>query len=462
MGPGQFPVQPGPRSSEKVEWQSFSPWVRNMLAVRTALALVLVCTTVSLPTAEVSTPAFADRFADAVGINVHLHHTGTPYEDFELVRTRLAELGARHLRDGLIDTTWQPYYDRHNALGAMGIKGTFIASPDTPDEVLRGYPSRISSSFEGYEAPNEYDVSGVAAWTSRVRQSLVRLRALETQSNLSPYPIYGPSLTSSGAYEALGDVSAYFDAANLHNYMQGRHPGTGGWGDGGYGSIDYNLALARRYAPGKPIVSTETGYWDDPALPDSVPAAIVGRYMPRLLLEQFRKGVQRTYIYELIDDKESGVVARSGYGLLGADGSPKPSFRAVSNLLRIFSDRGTDVTPQSFTYNLDGGDTNVRQMAFQKRDGTMLLAVWIEASGFDVGSRQPVAVPPQTVRITAPATLPLALSYRWLEDGTVLEDTTGAEQVNISLTINDALTVLQFGSPRRAVPRAVQNLRIVN
>jgi hypothetical protein len=24
--------------------------------------------------------------------------------------------------------------------------------------------------------------------------------------------------------------------------------------------------------------------------------------MPRLLLEQFRKGVQRTYIYELIDD----------------------------------------------------------------------------------------------------------------------------------------------------------------
>jgi hypothetical protein len=71
-------------------------------------------------------------------------------------------------------------------------------------------------------------------------------------------------------------------------------------------------------------------------------------------------------------------------------------------------------------------------------------------------------VPPQTVRITAPATLPLARSYRWLEDGTVLEDTTGAEQVNISLTINDALTVLQFGSPRRAVPRAVQNLRIVN
>ena len=290
----------------------------------------------------------------------------------------------------------------------------------------------------------------------------MQLHALKTQPSLSSFPVYGPSLTSPAAYDALGDVSAYFDAANLHNYMQGRYPGTPGWGDGGYGSIDWNIALARRYAPGKPIVTTETGYWDDPRVPDSIPAALVGRYMPRLLLEQFRKGVSRTYIYELIDDKESGVTGRSGYGLVGADGSPKPAFRAVSNLLRIFSDRGTDVTPQSFTYNLDGGGDNVRQMAFQKRDGTMLLAVWLEASGFDVGSRQPVAVPPQTVRISAPPTLPLVRSYRWLEDGSVREDTTGAGQVNVSLTINDALTVLQFGSPRRAVPRAVENLRIVN
>jgi len=66
------------------------------------------------------------------------------------------------------------------------------------------------------------------------------------------------------------------------------------------------------------------------------------------------------------------------------------------------------------------------------------------------------------VRISAPPTLPLVQSYRWLEDGSVREDTTGAGQVNVSLTINDALTVLQFGSPRRAVPRAVENLRIVN
>src|SRR5436190_18206886 len=130
---------------------------------RAALALVLVCVVESLPTAEVSTPAFADRFADSVGVNVHLLYAGTLYTDFELVRARFAELGVRHLRDGLYDngTTSQAYYDRHNALGAMGIKGLFtVAAPSVPEETFRTYPSRMSSSFEAYEASNEYDLRG--------------------------------------------------------------------------------------------------------------------------------------------------------------------------------------------------------------------------------------------------------------------------------------------------------------
>jgi len=466
MPPGKVPMDGERRSSDKPGGDLLPAWVRKMLSLRAALALVVVCVVETLPTAEAPTPAFADRFADSVGVNVHLHYAGTLYTDFELVRTKLAELGLRHLRDGLYDTgtTWQAYYDRHNALGAMGIKGLFtVAAPNVPEETLRTYPSRMSSSFEAYEATNEYDLSGVAAWPSLLRQSLVQLYGLRQESSLSKFPLYGPALSmSAAAFAALGNVSAYFDVANLHYYMAGRHPGTPGWGDGGYGSIDWNLAFAKRYATGKPIAVTETGYYDDLAIGDSAPAAIVGRYMPRLLLEQFRKGVQRTYIYELIDDPTPGVPARSGFGLIRADGSSKPAFRAVAGLIRVFSDRGANVTPQSFTYTLEGGDANVRQMAFQKRDGTMLLAIWIEAAGFDVGTRQMIAVPPQTVRITAPAALPLARSYRWLEDGNVLEDTTGAGQANVSLAINDALTVLQFGSPRRAVPRQVRNLRIVN
>jgi len=213
-----------------------------MASIRAALVLVLVCVVESLPTAEVATPAFADRFADSIGVNVHLHYAGTLYTDFELVRARFAELGVRHLRDGLYDigTTWQVYYDRHNALGAMGVKGVFaVAAPSVPEETLRTYPSRLTSSFEAYEGINEYDLSGVATWPSLLRQSMVQLHALRQQPSLSKFPLYGPALSMSpAAFDALGNVSAYYDVANLHYYMAGRHPGTYGWGDGGYGSID--------------------------------------------------------------------------------------------------------------------------------------------------------------------------------------------------------------------------------
>ena len=49
----------------------------------------------------------ADRLADSVGVNVHLHHTDTGYGDFELIKWLLAQLGVGHVRDGLIDTAWQ-------------------------------------------------------------------------------------------------------------------------------------------------------------------------------------------------------------------------------------------------------------------------------------------------------------------------------------------------------------------
>jgi hypothetical protein len=248
---------------------------------------------------------------------------------------------------------------------------------------------------------------------------MVQLHALRQQPGLSKFPLYGPALSMSpAAFDTLGNVSAYYDVANLHYYMAGR-PSRHAWlGDGGYGSIDWNLAFAKRYAPGKSIVTTETGYWDDPAVGDSAPAAIVGRYMPRLLLEQFRKGVQRTYIYELIDDPTPGVSARSGFGMIGADGSSKPSFRAVAGLMRVFSDRGAEVTPQSFTYTLEGGDANLRQMAFQKRDGTMLLALWIEAARFrcrhQADGRGTAANGPRfgTRGATALAVVPLARGWQ--------------------------------------------------
>ena len=46
----------------------------------------------------------ARAFGDSVGVNVHLLFEDTSYGRFDVVRSRLRELGVRYVRDGLCAT----------------------------------------------------------------------------------------------------------------------------------------------------------------------------------------------------------------------------------------------------------------------------------------------------------------------------------------------------------------------
>lgn len=71
----------------------------------------------------------------------------------------------------------------------------------------------------------------------------------------SSFPVAATSLT--GRYGSYGIVAAKggFDRAtdfgNMHDDLGGRHPGSGGWGDDGYGSLARQLRDLELLAPGK-------------------------------------------------------------------------------------------------------------------------------------------------------------------------------------------------------------------
>ncbi len=127
-----------------------------------------------------------------------------------------------------------------------------------------------------------------------------------------------------------------------------------------------------------------------------MPAEVAGRYLPRVLLEQYRMGITRTFLYELCDFPNSG-----SYGLLTADGAPKPTFNAVKGLLRLLADPGPPIALRPLAYQIAGSDS-VRHIAFQKRDGTYFLALWLEEASYDVPVRQHTSVAGQTVSVTLP------------------------------------------------------------
>ena len=397
----------------------------------------------------------ADAFVDSVGINVHLHYTDTPYANFGAVKSALVDLGIRHIRDGLIDTTWKPYYDRLNELGKLGIKSTLLTTPSQSETVLATYPARVPESFEGYEAPNEYDLSGDPNWAATINSFMPKLyRAVKTNPSTSRFPVLGPSLTQAGSFPQMAATAPFLDFANLHNYFGGRNPGTPGWGSNGYGSMDWNLALVKDPWPGKPIITTESGYRNDLSNPQAIPEDISAKYLPRLLLEQWIHGIQRTYIYELVD--LGGKFPDNSFGLVHSDFSPKAGYRAIKGLLQLLSDPGPPFGSGILNFNLSGDLANVHHLLLEKRNGTFYLALWVEQPSYDVNAKKllPVAAHKIIVQTGGQAAMRV---YHLDVDGNM--ETSPLESLPMpTLNVDDRVSILEISAPALLPP---SNLRVI-
>ena len=189
--------------------------------------------------------------------------------------------------------------------------------------------------------------------------------------------------------------------ANVHDYQGNRNPETPGWGGGvdaqgnGYGSILWKPDMAHEYAPGLPVISTETGFQTGTS-GSTTPETVEGTYAPRVYLARFKRGIRRTYMYELIDDPNGW----SSYGLLRYDLSPKPAYTAIQNLQEILQDNDTAFTPGKLAYTLSGNTSGVETLLMQKSDGQYWLALWLKGSIWDVNHGVATSLAPQQVTLT--------------------------------------------------------------
>jgi hypothetical protein len=100
-----------------------------------------------------------------------------------------------------------------------------------------------------------------------------------------------------------------------------------------------------------------------------------------------------------------------------------------------------------------------RAMTFQKRDGRQFVAVWLEQYGYDVNTRQRLAVRTETWTLTLPDGVALRKTYRWQPDGTARSADRPLGPGSHPLTVSDSLTILELDTA--AVPsRAPLNVRV--
>jgi hypothetical protein len=380
--------------------------------LRTAcLSLAFLLASVPAASAYTVTPKSAPAFRDSVGVVTHAVYYDTAYGDWPRAVARLHELGVTHVRDGAYGNPapqwrdWNERYYRAVELAASrGIRFTFgMGRPGnkagTLSDLVRVVSGRLRFAAEALEAPNEFDkYVGGSRWPLRLANySRDLYGAVRANPALRGLPVVGPSFAAPDGPRRVGDLRSRLDVGNIHPYTGGLSPGPA--------HLRSELERASAISGRKPVWATEAGFHN--ALrsrsgqpPVSEQAAAV--YLLRTFLEHFRAGVERTFAYELVDEKpEPGLRdPEQHFGLLRSDWTPKPAFTALKNLLALTGPSAARPALRPLRMRISG--RGVRRLVLRRADGTYLVALWRLDSVWDRDRRRTKDVRARTVTVTLP------------------------------------------------------------
>jgi hypothetical protein len=392
----------------------------------------------------------ADAFVDSIGVNTHLS-SGLYASRFAEMAERLGASGIRHVRDELRPANdlsrWRALSDR------FGIRSQMLVSPATntvPEMLhyLRALGVERVCAIEGqnegdsdwFKAQPQARPNWAVATVAYQREVHAALRAVYSAQVL---PLVSPSIIDwkPGDVRLIREAAPYCDFVAIHPYVQhGEHPET----TDDYAAIGWYLRMMRDgFKPGAPAMATETGYCNivHPRS-SSVSEAASGKYIPRLLLNNFMAGVRRSFLYEFLDEGFSTTDGEQNYGLLRADLSPKPAYLALARLIAALSDRGPDFTPGRLAFASDAVPDHAAWLLFQKRDGSFILAVWLAVPSWNVAQARDIAVPARPVEIAfdAPLARAEAMNIGGADGWTSLAVTRG----RVRLDLHDQVTLLRL------------------
>jgi hypothetical protein len=385
-----------------------------MRVVRPALLAAALCL-LSLPSASYGdTPTrSAAAFHDSVGVSTHIVYYSTAYGSWEQLVARLRELGVRHLRDGTYANPvpqWRKwnerYYQAVEYAADQGMRFNFgLGNPGyeagTLDQLVAVVGGRLRRAAEAVEGPNEFDhFVGGRRWPKRLAAySRALYRKVKAHPSLRTLPVVGPSLAQSDGPRRVGDLSPWLDVGNIHPYAGGAAP-----------RPSWVAADRRRVAPlsgGKPVWATEAGFHNAVNAREGMPPVSERAgaiYTLRTLLEHFKAGINRTYLYEAVDFWPDARRRNPtwNFGLLRNDLTPKPAFAALKNLLSLTEDTARPRRLRPLRVNLTTRAPDVRQLVLQKADGSYLVTLWRLASVWDRDRRGAQAVRGRSVAVEIP------------------------------------------------------------
>jgi len=371
--------------------------------------------------------AFA--YSSSIGENIHLSETLGQWQNYAFLEKLLTGMHIHSVRSSLRIAGDDGHVQFLNELAAAG-----ITSDELVDTSFTSW-GEVATALQPLpgvawlEGPNEQDISGDPDWIAH-DQAVASLLAVFRSCGLG---IIAPSVTFADPAE-LGDFSSSVTYANAHPYTGRRMPETLGWGPPiygePYGSIEYNIAQARRVGATLPVVATEEGY--SSAEVDELTQA---SYVERETLWAFAHGINHQWLYDLLDDSQAFGVART-------DGSLKPVAQGLAGLLQLTADSGIASAPCTLGVSI-ATSLPYESLTLCKTDGEKDLILWEPAQLEDPDTGRPEPATESLVMISAPRTTGRTVIYEqspeYLWSGRV-----AANPRNASATLSERPLVIVY------------------
>lgn len=395
--------------------------------------------------AAVVTPRKTADFLNSMGIIVH--PSQSDYYNMNDVVGKITSLKIKHVRN---NTTAEPAEEGYanglqltKALAGAGLKLHFTVKAehegDTPPpapsiaEVEADIDSRINfinsnglaGATESIEPYNEFDNRGYENWDDLLKHQIIYLHSQRSRLPAS-LKITGPALLGfklprNAPLMTRDDngnlMNTYFDYGNVHSYYTGKAPESGFRAmlpqavPSQFNVNPGNITTAESFetrmkansyyiSKNKPVVITETGYTNTKDnFKGKIDEAGSGTYIPRAFIDTFRIGVQRTYLYELLDEPQTRIERERNFGLYRRDGSPKPAATAIKNMNTLLSGGTASFTPAPLSYSATGS-LPISTFLMQKKPGEYWLALWRPVSVYDLDTDQPISQPSSNTTVT--------------------------------------------------------------
>ena len=120
------------------------------------------------------------------------------------------------------------------------------------------------------------------------------------------------------------------------------------------------------------------------------------------------KGIDRAYVYQLMDDTPDGDPSGSGgaeahFGLFDYRWGVKPAAQAIANLKNLLHDTTTRFDPRIPDYRVNGLTSSSAagsSLAISKSDGVTFLVIWNEPPIWNPKANAPLTPPADHVTVT--------------------------------------------------------------